>query len=65
MIPGGIDENTKKPALAVYDNVDFVLQSDNGTETSVRISPQNIAKYLDVNDLKVKIRPHMTMLPIL
>jgi hypothetical protein len=66
--PFKIDENTKYPALAVYDAVSFSLKNKNVTDTgayadmkaqaSLMISPLNLAKYLDVNDLKIKTKSY-------
>lgn len=55
-----IDDNTKNPALAIYDTVSFYVKDDSDTQqANLRISPLNLAKYLDTNDLKVKAKtPH-------
>jgi hypothetical protein len=54
-----LDENTKYPVLAIYYTVSFNLKNGAETQASLRISPLNVAKYLDINDLKTKTKtPH-------
>jgi hypothetical protein len=53
--PSMLDENTKNPALAIYSTVSFYVNDDSKIQqANFRISPLNVAKYLDTNDLKVK-----------